>query len=134
MVLPLTLMRAGKSQPTLIELKNGETYSGILDSCDSFMNMHMVNVVCTSKNGTEFWKLNECFIRGNNVKSLRLPNEVAEIAKEEKPQSKNININLYNNNFSVKIPTMPASLRGRGRGDLGGMRGRGKIPYPSGRR
>ncbi|EAN31261.2 putative U6 snRNA-associated Sm-like protein LSm4 [Theileria parva strain Muguga] len=113
MVLPLTLLRAGKSQPTLIELKNGETYSGILDSCDAFMNMHMVNVVCTSKSGTDFWKLDECFIRGNTVKSLRLPNEVAEIAKEE------------------KRPQRPQghtySGRGRGRGDGGGMRGRGHM-------
>ncbi|EKX72629.1 U6 snRNA-associated protein, putative [Theileria equi strain WA] len=89
MVLPLTLLRAGKNQPTLIELKNGETYSGILESCDAFMNIHMLNVVCTSKSGTDFWKLNECYIRGNNVKSLRLPNEVAELAKEEsKPAAK----------------------------------------------
>uniref|UniRef100_A0A3B0NES7 U6 snRNA-associated Sm-like protein LSm4 n=1 Tax=Theileria annulata TaxID=5874 RepID=A0A3B0NES7_THEAN len=95
MVLPLTLLRAGKSQPTLIELKNGETYSGILDSCDAFMNMHMVNVVCTSKSGTDFWKLDECFIRGNTVKSLRLPNEVAEIAKEEKHPRKDREKLLY---------------------------------------
>ncbi|ORM41223.1 50S ribosomal protein L3 [Babesia sp. Xinjiang] len=83
MVLPLAILRAGKSQPALIELKSGETYSGILSSCDVFMNVHMVNAICTSKKGDEFWKLSECFIRGNNVKSFRLPEEVATVALEE---------------------------------------------------
>ncbi|KAK1936216.1 putative U6 snRNA-associated Sm-like protein LSm4 [Babesia divergens] len=83
MQLPLTILRAGKSQPTLVELKSGETYSGVLASCDTFMNVHMVNAICTSKNGDEFWKLNECFIRGNNVKSFRFPEEVATVALEE---------------------------------------------------
>ncbi|KAK2196098.1 bifunctional LSM domain [Babesia duncani] len=83
MVLPLSILKAGKGHPALIELKSGETYSGILASCDTFMNIHMLNAVCTSRLGDEFWRLNECFIRGNNVKSFRLPDEVSELAKDE---------------------------------------------------
>lgn len=106
MVLPLTILRAGKSQPTLVELKSGETYSGVLASCDTFMNVHMVNAICTSKKGDEFWKLNECFIRGNNVKSFRFPEEVATVAIEES-----------------KASAKAASLNTRGR-DRGNIRGR----------
>ena len=35
--------------PQLVELKNGETYNGTLVSCDSFMNMSIREVFCTSK-------------------------------------------------------------------------------------
>jgi small nuclear ribonucleoprotein (snRNP)-like protein len=33
----------------LVELKNGETYNGNLVTCDTWMNMHMNEVICTSK-------------------------------------------------------------------------------------
>lgn len=32
-----------------MELKNGDTYNGILDSCDSYMNINLKDVICTSK-------------------------------------------------------------------------------------
>ncbi len=33
----------------LVELKNGETYNGHLVLCDTWMNMHLREVICTSK-------------------------------------------------------------------------------------
>ncbi|SPP81609.1 blast:U6 snRNA-associated Sm-like protein LSm4 [Drosophila guanche] len=33
----------------LVELKNGETYNGHLVSCDSWMNINLRDVICTSK-------------------------------------------------------------------------------------
>ena len=33
----------------LVELKSGETYNGILVSCDTWMNLHLREVICTSK-------------------------------------------------------------------------------------
>jgi len=32
-----------------VELKNGETYNGNLVSCDNFMNIHLRDVICTSR-------------------------------------------------------------------------------------
>ncbi len=32
-----------------MELKNGETYNGHLMSCDNFMNIHLRDVICTSR-------------------------------------------------------------------------------------
>jgi small nuclear ribonucleoprotein (snRNP)-like protein len=33
----------------LIELKNGDTYNGNLVNCDSWMNINLRDVICTSK-------------------------------------------------------------------------------------
>lgn len=39
------------SLPQLVELKNGETYNGHLVSCDTWMNINLREVICTSKVG-----------------------------------------------------------------------------------
>ena len=33
----------------LLELKNGDTYNGTLVNCDSYMNMNLKGVICTSR-------------------------------------------------------------------------------------
>ena len=33
----------------LVELKNGETYNGHLVNCDTWMNIHLREVICTSR-------------------------------------------------------------------------------------
>ena len=55
-----------------MELKNGETYNGVLAKCDSWMNLLLKDVICTSKNGDRFWRISECYVRGNTVKYLRI--------------------------------------------------------------
>ena len=35
--------------PQLVELKNGETYNGHLVNCDNWMNIHLRDVICTSR-------------------------------------------------------------------------------------
>lgn len=85
----------------LIELKNGDTYNGRLVSCNMFMNICLRDVICTSKvpsdcnyiyltlklmgnqNGDRFWKLPECYIRGNSIKYLRIPDEIIDLVAEE---------------------------------------------------
>ncbi|KAL0928620.1 hypothetical protein M5K25_000525 [Dendrobium thyrsiflorum] len=59
----------------LVELKNGETYNGHLVNCDTWMNIHLREVICTSKDGDRFWRMPECYIRGNTIKYLRVPDE-----------------------------------------------------------
>ncbi|KAI6230858.1 U6 snRNA-associated Sm-like protein LSm4 [Aphelenchoides fujianensis] len=49
MVLPLSLLKTAQNHPMLIELKNGETYNGVLIACDSWMNVHLRDAICTSK-------------------------------------------------------------------------------------
>ena len=83
MVLPLSLIRSTVSGPILVELKSGETYSGTLVACDNWMNLHLKDVVLTTKSGDAFWKLPEVYLRGNHVKYLRMPDEVLDVVKDQ---------------------------------------------------
>uniref|UniRef100_A0A915DGM1 U6 snRNA-associated Sm-like protein LSm4 n=1 Tax=Ditylenchus dipsaci TaxID=166011 RepID=A0A915DGM1_9BILA len=57
MVLPLSLLKTAQNHPMLIELKNGETYNGMLVACDTWMNVHLRDAICTSKDGDRFQKI-----------------------------------------------------------------------------
>ncbi|KAA3471406.1 sm-like protein LSM4 [Gossypium australe] len=92
-MLPLSLLKTAQGHPMvrtftfprmplhmvqkLVELKNGETYNGHLVNCDTWMNIHLREVICTSKDGDRFWRMPECYIRGNTIKYLRVPDEVS---------------------------------------------------------
>ncbi|CAD5214581.1 unnamed protein product [Bursaphelenchus xylophilus] len=106
MVLPLSLLKTAQNQPMLIELKNGETYNGILIACDSWMNVHLKDAICTSKDGDRFLKIPEVYVRGATIKYLRIPETVVDLVKDEvkevrRQQRDNRNakknINRYNN-------------------------------------
>ncbi|RMX58000.1 hypothetical protein pdam_00017220, partial [Pocillopora damicornis] len=81
--LPLSLLRTAQNHPMLVELKNGETYNGHLVSCDNWMNINLREVICTSRDGDRFWKIPECYVRGSNIKYLRIPDEVIDMVKDE---------------------------------------------------
>uniref|UniRef100_A0A914UKE7 U6 snRNA-associated Sm-like protein LSm4 n=1 Tax=Plectus sambesii TaxID=2011161 RepID=A0A914UKE7_9BILA len=83
MVLPLSLLRTAQNHPMLVELKNGETYNGHLVSCDSWMNIHLRDAICTSRDGDRFQKMPEVYVRGSTIKYLRIPDEVVEMVKDE---------------------------------------------------
>ncbi|KAH9623055.1 hypothetical protein KSS87_010197 [Heliosperma pusillum] len=86
-MLPLSLLKTAQGHPMLVELKNGETYNGHLVNCDTWMNIHLREVICTSKDGDRFWRMPECYIRGNTIKYLRVPDEVIDKVQEEKIRS-----------------------------------------------
>ncbi|KAL3068487.1 hypothetical protein niasHS_006527 [Heterodera schachtii] len=83
MVLPLSLLKTAQNHPMLIELKNGETYNGMLVACDSWMNVHLRDAICTSKEGDRFVKIPEVYVRGSTIKYLRIPDEVVDLVKDE---------------------------------------------------
>ena len=85
-MLPLSLLKTAENHPMLIELKNGDTYNGRLVSCNMFMNICLRDVICTSRDGDRFWKIPECYIRGNSIKYLRIPDEIIELVSEEEQQ------------------------------------------------
>jgi U6 snRNA-associated Sm-like protein LSm4 len=80
-MLPLQLLNTAKSHPIMVELKTGETFNGILTSCDNWMNLLLTNVVCTSPSGDVFSKIEKAYIRGSMVKYLRIPDQVIEMVK-----------------------------------------------------
>ncbi|PGG99644.1 U6 snRNA-associated Sm-like protein LSm4 [Blastomyces parvus] len=67
----------------LVELKNGETLNGHLVNCDNWMNLILREVVQTSPEGDRFFRLPEVYVRGNNIKYLRVPEEVVDLAKDQ---------------------------------------------------
>eukprot|EP00960_Hanusia_phi_P055585 763007-Hanusia_phi.AAC.3 len=132
-MLPLSLLRAGKDNPMvqLVELKNGETYNGILINCDIWMNLSLRDVVCTSRvrDGDKFWKIPECYIRGNNIKYLRVPDEVIDKVVDEPVKSKMISL-CFSDIWLTIACTLTRSEerkefagRGRGRGVIGNRGG-----------
>ncbi|KAL1585543.1 U6 snRNA-associated Sm-like protein LSm4 [Cladosporium halotolerans] len=105
-MLPLGLLTAAQGHPMLVELKNGETLNGHLVQCDTYMNLTLKEVVQTSPEGDKFFRLPECYVRGNNVKYLRVPDEIVDIVKEQQASAQ----------------AQRGGHRG-GRGDHGGGRG-----------
>ncbi|RMZ86418.1 hypothetical protein DV736_g6360, partial [Chaetothyriales sp. CBS 134916] len=77
-MLPLGLLAAAQGHPMLVELKNGETLNGHLVNCDTWMNLTLKEVVQTSPEGDRFWRLAEVYVRGNNIKYLRMPEELID--------------------------------------------------------
>ncbi|KAK9076933.1 hypothetical protein SSX86_005272 [Deinandra increscens subsp. villosa] len=113
-MLPLSLLKTSQGHPMLVELKNGETYNGHLVNCDTWMNIHLREVICTSKDGDRFWRMPECYIRGNTIKYLRVPDEVIDKVQED-----------TKNRMDRKPPGVGRGGRGRGgRDDGGGSGGR----------
>ena len=47
------------------------------------LQVHLREVICTSKDGDRFWRMPETYIRGNTIKYLRVPDEVIDKVKEE---------------------------------------------------
>ena len=74
----------------MVELKNGETYNGVLAGCDAWMNVHLREAICTSRDGARFARLPEAFLRGNTIKYLRVPDEaLAKAAAAEEEEANN---------------------------------------------
>jgi len=82
-MLPLSLLNTAQGHPMLVEIKNGETFNGHLVNCDNWMNLTLREVIQTSPEGDRFWRLPECYIRGNTIKYLRVPDEIMEMVKED---------------------------------------------------
>ncbi|XP_063678148.1 uncharacterized protein LOC134814074 [Bolinopsis microptera] len=131
MVLPLSLIQTAIDHPMLIELKNGETYNGNLVKCDTWMNIYLRDVICTSKDGDQFWKIPECFIRGNTIKYMRIPDEVIDLVKDE-PIRRHQNYRSARGRGGARVGNRPQHVPnkknktgggqpgGGGRGGLGG--------------
>ncbi|KAK6436602.1 hypothetical protein LTR95_007211, partial [Oleoguttula sp. CCFEE 5521] len=111
--LPLSLLTASQGHPMLVELKNGETLNGHLLKCDTYMNLTLKEVVQTSAEGERFWRLPECYVRGNNIKYLRVPDEIVDIVKEQQNQAQQA------------AQSQRGGHGGRGGGMRGGPAGRG---------
>ncbi|VVT54638.1 uncharacterized protein SAPINGB_P004176 [Magnusiomyces paraingens] len=98
-MLPLGLLKAASNGPTLVELKSGATLNGNLVACDTWMNITLKDVVLTNKEGTEFKKLPECYVKGSFIKYLQVPDILLDQIKENQQQHRmENNRNRFQNN------------------------------------
>ncbi|TWU75520.1 RNA processing protein [Metarhizium rileyi] len=89
-MLPLSLLNAAQGHPMLVELKNGETLNGHLVQCDTWMNLTLREVVQTSPRGDKFTRLKEAYIKGNNIKYLRVDDDIInQVNESQKGQQGN---------------------------------------------
>ncbi|EFA75627.1 LSM domain-containing protein [Heterostelium album PN500] len=127
-MLPLSLLRTGQGHQIMVELKNGETFNGYLVNCDNWMNINLKNVIRTSKDSDKFWKLQSCYIRGNTIKYISVPDEIIDMVVEEEQVVKQ-----HQPASSAGRGDSSSRGRGRGRGDGSGGRGRGDGSSSRGR-
>ncbi|KAG6004984.1 RNA processing protein [Claviceps lovelessii] len=73
----------------LVELKNGETLNGHLVQCDTWMNLTLREVVQTSPGGDKFVRLKEAYVKGNNIKYLRVDNDIIDQVSESQKGQQN---------------------------------------------
>jgi U6 snRNA-associated Sm-like protein LSm4 len=60
------------------------------------MNVKLKDITYTSKDGDNFWKIKEGFIRGNNIKSIQFKENLIEKLEEQKEKMMNIpGIDIY---------------------------------------
>mmetsp|Transcript_24474 Transcript_24474/g.56369 ORF Transcript_24474/g.56369 Transcript_24474/m.56369 type:complete len:239 (+) Transcript_24474:66-782(+) len=105
MVLPQGVLRSAVRGPVLVELKNGDSYSGTLAAVDNLMNIRLEDAILTPQSEHKFEQLAECTIRGQFVKFVRFPDDIIERMMAQEAAA-----------------TGSSSMKGKGRG-----RGKGKA-------
>ncbi|EPQ64311.1 Bgt-1005 [Blumeria graminis f. sp. tritici] len=106
----------------LVELKNGETLNGHLVTCDTWMNLMLKEVVQTSPDGDKFFRIPEVYVKGNNIKYLRVPDEIVDLVKDQQARDQSSG-GYRGRGGSSRGDHRGNGDRGRGRG---GSRGRGR--------
>ncbi|KAG0664239.1 RNA processing protein [Rhodotorula mucilaginosa] len=125
-MLPLALLHAAQNKPMLVELKNGETLNGHLTACDNFMNLTIKEVYQTSADGERFWKLPEAYIRGNNIKYIRVAESLVDQVKEQEEENRRRGVGRGGSRSAGGGGGGNGQYgRGSGRGGRGGPPGRG---------
>ncbi|KAK1782538.1 hypothetical protein QBC45DRAFT_224598 [Copromyces sp. CBS 386.78] len=122
-MLPLGILTAAQGHPMLVELKNGETLNGHLIQCDTWMNLTLREVVQTSPEGDKFVRLPEVYVKGNNIKYLRVPDDVIDIAREQQHNSHGGHRGGRGGGQNRGDYGGRGGRGGRGGGDRGGQRG-----------
>jgi len=91
-MIPIKLLKESKGSQVLIELKNGDTFTGTLYSVDNFMNVKLKTVTFIERQGPKFYSCDEVFIRGSTVSSVQLREDILEKIQEyNKAQEELIN-------------------------------------------
>lgn len=101
-MLPMQVIAGSIGTAVSIEVKSGECFNGYVVKGDYFMNFLLRDVTITSAKGDQFWKVDQCYVRGNSVKNVRVAEEAL--------------INVARNKESAKRGKVNYRGRGVGRG------------------
>ncbi|CAD7940145.1 unnamed protein product [Amoebophrya sp. A120] len=112
-MLPSNLLQTALNHQVMLELKSGETYSGLLVKVDNFMNAQVRDAICVDAHTEKFCRVADVYIRGNSIKYLRLPEEVADMVKPEDAPVKG-------------AAHMGKKGKGKKKGEAAGPQGRGR--------
>ena len=129
-MLPLEILKGTKNKKIMVQIKNGDYINGILENVDFFMNLKIKDIIYNNKEGTNFFKAKEIFIRGSNISAINFEeNLLEEIAKEKETQKQipiinDSSIPKNENSFLNKKRYEHGTYRGRG-GNMSRGRGRG---------
>eukprot|EP00606_Chrysophyceae_sp_TOSAG23-5_P000585 GSChrysophyteH2.ASY1.ANO1.1713.1 assembled CDS len=69
---PIQLLFEGEGHVVTVELKNGDTYRGILQEAEETMNCQLKDVTLTAKEG-RVQRLENVFLRGGTIKFIVMP-------------------------------------------------------------
>eukprot|EP00762_Andalucia_godoyi_P001602 ANDGO_00224.mRNA.1 putative U6 snRNA-associated Sm-like protein LSm4 len=82
-MLPISLMRAACGATVHVELKSGESVRGLLVSCDNLLNLALQDAVCANRDGSQLFRLPQCYLRGAALKAVRVPDNTIKIALDK---------------------------------------------------
>ena len=102
--MPLTLLHEGEGHVVTVELKNGESYRGLLSEAEDTMNCQLRDVTVTARDG-RVTRLEQVFLRGGMIKFVILP----EILK-------NAPIFKVVKDMRSRMPAPTSGSGGKGRG------------------
>ncbi|RUO96735.1 hypothetical protein BC936DRAFT_141538 [Jimgerdemannia flammicorona] len=98
------------------------------------MNLTLREVFQTSPEGDRFWRLPECYIRGNTIKYLRVPEEIIDMVKDDEVRQRNQGgRGAYGNRGGQGRGGQGSGGRGGGRGGGDRVRGGGRGGSDRGR-
>ena len=104
--MPITLLHEGEGHVVTVELKNGETYRGLLSEAEDTMNCQLKDVTMTARDG-RVTRLEQVFLRGGQIKFIVLP----EMLK---------NAPIFKTVRDMKARAIPDSIAGSGKKGGGG--------------
>ena len=117
-------------------LRNGTLYSGLLMSCDNYMNLHLVDVTIYTpgdSQGTEPKKQPSVCLRGNMVRFVSMPDTILETVQARRKaaiheQQEKMVVQGMGNRPRGGRGGRGGGYGGRGRGRGGGHRQEGFVP------
>lgn len=95
-MLPLYLLNAIKGVPIIVEQKNRTVVEGVLENVDNWMNITLKAATITDLVKKTKRSVPDIYIRGVQIKLIKMPNDVVDHYKEQQLREKE-NQNRHNN-------------------------------------